>query len=350
VNSRSPVDLLTKSLVKVSCFGDSITNGYGITPTRYQFVNKLNELLGRDSAFTTTTGSNLFVAASASVSSGAVLSGTEFTLTASAGDTLPRFAMVVDTTPTGKFYLMTAKINTTGIAGKQATLRYAAGTSSPNIIPTAEFLVPGLTEDTGSGVYKTVYFVISGDYILSLDATAAQLYAGGEITPLSAAASTAKIKDVTVHELTAGIAVHNQGVDGNDAAAGIARIATVTAWSPDLCLVAFGTNDIRAGTTLATFLTNLTQICITLTEAGVYPVLATLPPLDTDQTNYSLVPLWNEAIRSLAEQLHVGLWDRYLALRNGNIAYISDGQHPTQNGYHLLALTAREVLIGRASL
>lgn len=176
--------------------------------------------------------------------------------------------------------------------------------------------------------------------------TGTQLLVGGILTT-DGTAKTGKIRNLTVYKLAQGMAIHNQGTSGWTAANGVTNIATVTAWTPDVVVLGFGTNDVRTSRTLAAYIADLTSMCNTLTTAGIYPVLASIPPLAGVETGSGSVPTWNESIRSLSISLGVGFWDRWSAL-NGDTAWLADGVHPTAAGSQNLAHSAYRVLTEQA--
>ena len=155
-----------------------------------------------------------------------------------------------------------------------------------------------------------------------------------------------KVTKISFKEVDKGIFVANRGISGETTADGINRISTIIADHPDICIIAFGTNDIRNGVTLSTYLVNLTTIINTLKNNNIIPILATLPPLAIDQTNYDLVDDWNIEIKYLATTLGVQVHDRYWALNDGDLSYIADGRHPTEEGYSMLANTVYDILTG----
>lgn len=331
--------LKNQALLQVSCFGDSITKGsYNVAKqSRIAPPEAAASIVGLDTSRTITTGSELFQSVAHALSAGAAESEGVFTLTASVGDPNPRFAINPSTVANmpavsaGELYLVRAEIDTTGSVGKHLALRvmtYAAAVQAGT-----DTNVCGDSVDNGD--YLPVSYVVSVDYFKTVQATFNRLNVGGEIVATETA-GVGLIRDVELYKLSSGVAVVNQGVDGDDTIEGLARIATVTGWTPDVVVVAFGTNDIREHNNLTTFTDNLTSIINAVKAAGGYPVLATIPPLAADQANYDDVPAWNAAIEALAASAQVGFWDRWKALNNGDLTLIDDGRHPTRAGYLML--------------
>lgn len=341
--------LKTVALKKVSCFGDSIMAGSYNEPVASGVwtPEAANNILAQNETETTISGNTLFTAATAVVSSGVSLSGTEFTLTASAGDTNPRFVSSNDelyVIDADKFYLNTCYLNNENCVGKHLAGRCAPATSDNQALTDLNY--GGDSVSTAGYVKKS--FIASGSFILNTIATSNKVRTGGEIAG-SETSGTGLIKDVAFYEVSKGMAIHNQGVSGEDSADGLARIATVTAWAPHIVFVAFGTNDIREETIdLAGFLANLGAIGDAIVTANGYPVLCAMPPLGTDQTNYTLVPTWNDSIKTLALSNSWGFWNRWADLDNGNLDYIADGRHPTRAGYLKLASSLASLLSGTA--
>jgi GDSL-like Lipase/Acylhydrolase family len=345
LGSTISFDKVPKKLNKVSCLGDSNTSSSYLLPNSsyYWYPGRLNEYLAMNTVKTIITGSNLFNPATAVKSPGVTVSGTEFTLAADEINTNPRFAINTGLTAVaGKQYLITAEIDSTNSEGSQLALRYYVQTSAGVTIG-SEVNFGGFDESTGG--YKKVYAVLSSDYLMS-PGNVGLLQFGGELIA-DGTVKTGKIKNFEIYELTNGIAVHNQGINGETASGGLSRISQVTTWNPDVCIIGYGTNDIRTGVTLSDFKNTLKQIVSTLRNKNCYPILATLPPLGDSEINNDLVPTWNDAIREMSNQLGISVWDRYWTLENGDLSYITDGRHPTKEGFELLGYNASRFLLGQ---
>ena len=128
---------------------------------------------------------------------------------------------------------------------------------------------------------------------------------------------------------------------------------------PAFVLIMIGTNDIAAGVTLDTFRQNLTRIVQTALNAGVVPVLSTIPDSKFSAELERLQPSYNQVIEDVSEALQVPLWNYWRALqRLPNLGISADGVHPSvsptgggdlterglQFGYNVRNLTALQTL------
>ncbi len=128
---------------------------------------------------------------------------------------------------------------------------------------------------------------------------------------------------------------------------------------PSVALIMVGTNDSGSGSP-DQFGGTLRQIVQTSIDMGVIPVISTIPPkrIDADQT--ARVNAFNEAIRAIARQYDVPLWDFWAVMESlPNEGMSTDGLHPSvppdgascrfspdnlQYGYTVRNLTALQVL------
>lgn len=329
-------DLRVQNILQVSAYGDSITKGsVNVTASRIWTPEAAASIIALDAARTTTAGANIFDSANCAESAGASEAGGVHTLVRDGADANPRFlGLDPGTVAAGRLFRVVAEIDSTNSAGSHLCLRWAG--YDPAIVITDRNFGGDNVSTAG---YLELAGVISCDYALVLAPTVSDINIGGEI--IGAVNGTGLIRNITFHQLSTGVAVVNQGTDGWDAGDGVANIANVTGWTPDVCVVAYGTNDIRAvgdvDANMVTYLSNLDSIIDALAAANIHPVLATLPPLASDQNNYTKVTQWNAAIRGKAITRNVGYWDRWTALNHGDLTYIDDGRHPTRAGYLLLA-------------
>lgn len=180
--------------------------------------------------------------------------------------------------------------------------------------------------------YVKVSYVFSSRFIASLDPTIVKVGIGG-LLESEGQISTGRLRNIQLYALRGGIAMHNQGVSYTTVAEGLATIGKVIKWQPDVCIVAYGTNDIRNGIPWEAYYADLLQVVNILREHKIFPIIATLPPLGDDQINFDKVPAWNELITAKAHELEIGLWDRWQAFDNGDLSFIEDGRHPTCPGY-----------------
>jgi len=100
---------------------------------------------------------------------------------------------------------------------------------------------------------------------------------------------------------------------------------------PSIALIMYGTNDLFFFNDLEMFRANLTQIVADVLNAGVIPVLSTIPPrFDTPEWG-ARVPMYNQIIIEVAQVQRVPLWNYWLALQDltlVNHGIGADGVHP----------------------
>jgi hypothetical protein len=323
-----------KDLLKVSCLGDSITAGNFNFPNASSiwYPTHANHLLAGNNNITKTIGSNLFIAEKALLQGDISLSAGEFNLISSIDNPQSRIMMgSKELLPVDeRLYLLKGEINTTLSEGAHFALVVYGVNGSGQILENTYHFAGGY--DTDSHGYIKVSYVFSPIFIASLDPSVDKVGIG-VILESPGQVSNGKVRHLQLYALTAGIAMHNQGVSYTTVAEGLETIEKVLKWKPDVCIIAYGTNDIRNGITLAAYYADLRRIVDILRENQIFPIIATLPPLGDDQVNYDKVPEWNRFITSSAHELGIGLWDRWQAFDNGDIAFIEDGRHPTCQGY-----------------
>jgi lysophospholipase L1-like esterase len=324
----------SKSLLRVSCLGDSITAGNFNFPhaSSVWYPTHANHLLAENPKVTKTSGNNLFIPENALLQGDASLAAGKFTLVSnfanlSSGIFMnPKELLPVDE----RLYLLTAELDGILSPGGHFALMVYGTDSKGQIIDNSLQWAGGF--DTDSHGYVKVSYVFSPSFIASLDPAVIKVGIGVMLRS-NGQMSTGQVHNMQLYELAKGIAVHNQGVSYTTVAEGLKTIDKVIKWNPVICIIAYGTNDIRNGITLEEYWADLRCIVDILEENQFFPVIATLPPLGDDQVNYDKVPEWNEFITSSAHELGIGLWDRWQAFDNGDVAFIEDGRHPTKQGY-----------------
>lgn len=115
----------------------------------------------------------------------------------------------------------------------------------------------------------------------------------------------------------------------------------LTAITPRIALVLLGTNDNRYGRSLDAFAQDLWTITDRAIASGTVPVLSTIAPVNGDPSTDARVPLFNLAVRSIAQGRQVPLIDFHdalLPLPSRGIG--NDGIHPTVAGSGACDLTA----------
>ena len=165
-----------------------------------------------------------------------------------------------------------------------------------------------------------------------------------------------------------GMQVVNSGVGGETSANGLARFDTaVTAKSPDVVFIAFGTNDASADMSryvpIKEYTENIKTMIRRVRALGALPVVITPPPVVDSQylTRHDpepfeqyggpngLVSLYAQAARDAAKALNAAVADVNAAFSAVNYAnLISDGVHPNDAGYRLYGQTVYEAFAAAA--
>ena len=132
----------------------------------------------------------------------------------------------------------------------------------------------------------------------------------------------------------------NAGVAGEKTDQILARVASVIALNPDLCIVEGGANDVPAGYTSAQTIANLTSIYTALRSAGIRVVVTTVTPrvksVDTAEHLATLNTI-NRFVRDYAlDNKDVILCDWYQCLADADgkstTTFTNDGTHPNVAG------------------
>ncbi|MCX6050856.1 MAG: SGNH/GDSL hydrolase family protein [Chloroflexi bacterium] len=100
---------------------------------------------------------------------------------------------------------------------------------------------------------------------------------------------------------------------------------------PAIALIMVGTNDLERFNDLPRYRTDLTHIITETVEAGVIPVLSTLPPRLDDVTLGARVAPYNQVVREVAQAQQIPLWNFWQALQGVpmiNQGISEDGVHP----------------------
>jgi acyl-CoA thioesterase-1 len=146
------------------------------------------------------------------------------------------------------------------------------------------------------------------------------------------------------------VQVINEGVSGNTAANGLARLERdVLGHDPDLVLIAFGLNDMKNGESVSTFSSNLTAILDGIMAKGGRPVLMTTTRLQQGASILGRVnpAPFNDSIRQIAGDRGITLIDVHEKFKGYNTPeYLMDVAHPNLKGYRHLADIIRIGLVG----
>lgn len=132
--------------------------------------------------------------------------------------------------------------------------------------------------------------------------------------------------------------VINAASDGESTAGGVGRIdATLGSVRTNFVLIMEGTNDCFGGISAQTGQFNLQAMISSAKRAGVVPLISTIPPVNYPAVNDIIGNAWNPMIYQLAANNGIALVDNFASL----LPYVggfSDGVHPDDGGYHLMAL------------
>jgi hypothetical protein len=105
---------------------------------------------------------------------------------------------------------------------------------------------------------------------------------------------------------------------------------------PAIALVMYGTNDLEAGVDLASFRHNMDMIVSQLLDAGVIPVLSTIPPRPRQRRANARVSGFNQVVKAVADERGVPLWNYWAQLAGPdmiNQGISGDGVHPSALRY-----------------
>jgi peptidoglycan/LPS O-acetylase OafA/YrhL len=121
----------------------------------------------------------------------------------------------------------------------------------------------------------------------------------------------------------------------------------LAAANPALSFVMLGTNDNRYGRTLAAYVGDLWTAVDQMLLTGSIPVLSTIPPMQSYPDADARVPLFNLAVRAIAQGRQVPLVDLYGALAPlANQGLSSDGIHPSVSPAGACVLTSAGLAYG----
>ena len=124
----------------------------------------------------------------------------------------------------------------------------------------------------------------------------------------------------------------------------------IVANHPDLVTISYGINDLHAGTSLEEFITTYRGYLTEVTEGcpNAVIIVCGLSAKGGDADSGTL-KIWNAAIQSLAEEFGLIYNDSYQDTR-GVEWLLSDGLHPTNAGYRVMANAAFRTLCAYVDL
>jgi lysophospholipase L1-like esterase len=144
--------------------------------------------------------------------------------------------------------------------------------------------------------------------------------------------------------------LYNAGISGNTTTQMLARIdSDVIKYSPKICFVLGGTNDVGNSISHTVTKSNLETIVNKLLSSGITPILCTIPPRN-DATKLGVARV-NAVIQNLATKYGLTLLDFFTVLADpANSNFKSglnggDGIHPNAAGAKLMSALAETTLL-----
>lgn len=130
---------------------------------------------------------------------------------------------------------------------------------------------------------------------------------------------------------------NRSGWQASDWLSANANNAIINKVNPSWALIMFGTNECNKRTSVDIFEANLTAVVQANIDAGVIPVISTIPPIQTSNHCSSFVPQYNKAIVGIAANKnipYVDLYGLFLAVRPNDweTALMGDDLHPNNAG------------------
>lgn len=132
----------------------------------------------------------------------------------------------------------------------------------------------------------------------------------------------------------ADVQVENQGYPGVQADFAMERFASVTAGA-DLCILGFGTNDAKKlEVPLGEFLSEISAVLDQAAEAGLPLILLGIPWFSQEVAGPELqarLPVWNESLSSLCDQLGIPFVDLYTPFRDDPERWFNEETTPKRH-------------------
>jgi len=176
--------------------------------------------------------------------------------------------------------------------------------------------------------------------------------ASGDITPTPYPAGFKR--ELEARYTSQQFMVLGEGGGGETSAGGAGRLPGVLSVdNPEVLLLLEGVNDLPSGdpSRIPPLISNLRTMVQTAQGRGIRVFLATLPPEIPNGSRAGAQPLIvpaNDQIRALAGSTGATLVDVYQALIGSLTTFIgSDGLHPTQAGYDMIAQTFLDAVRAR---
>ncbi len=178
-------------------------------------------------------------------------------------------------------------------------------------------------------------------------------YGSGAITPasegyvplLAKMISKAQGKDIRLINMAiSGTRMSTMHKDGTYPAAKDTAQYYIISKAPDLVTMAYGINDLNHGTSLDTFIADYRQYLTEVTAGCPNAVIAVFGLCWESRADKEAKILeWNRAIKALAEEFGLIYVDTYADMY-GPSWVLSDGLHPNNAGYRVMATTAFSTL------
>jgi len=138
--------------------------------------------------------------------------------------------------------------------------------------------------------------------------------------------------------------VLNRGIPGEQTLEGLARLETVIIQDKSkYILIMEGTNDMSGGIPSETAAFNIEEMINKCIQSGVFPLVATIIPRSDELWHFGVrkrTLLFNELINEIVPSHFLPLVDQYnvfMDYPDGFRALFSDGAHPNESGYELMA-------------
>ncbi len=136
------------------------------------------------------------------------------------------------------------------------------------------------------------------------------------------------------------ISRQNHGIPGDTSEGGLARLAEILSWRPDVVIVEFGLNDCFLSVPSGEVGRVQALLARRIQEAGGTPVLCTSCPL-LDAGEMKIVEPYYQAIRDAAQAAKIALADLDRAWREVAPVtaeyFLEDGIHPSDRGHEVMS-------------
>lgn len=145
------------------------------------------------------------------------------------------------------------------------------------------------------------------------------------------------------------IAHVNHGVNGDTTTGMLRRFErAVAAENPSHVIIMGGTNDVYGADRPEAIVANIEKLIRLVQQCGAVPIIG-IPIPCNDRHEEAILCLCRDGIKQLAARLHLPIIDFHAAMVDSTgmrikDEYHIDGLHPNEAGYHLMGVTAVEML------